>query len=86
MDNIKKRVDNTSGYTGVKQAKSGKWVAQISYDNKRLHLGSFYKLEDAIESRHKAEQERHKDFNGELIRKDYKQADLMIGEKDGNNE
>ena len=68
--NIKRKSNNTSGYTGVKKNNSGKWVSQISYNNKRIHLGTFETIEEAIVIRSNAEKVIHKDFNGELNRKD----------------
>ena len=70
--NIKRRSDNTSGYTGVKfENKTNKWKAQISLNNNRYHLGTFDTKEDAIIARNKAEIEIHKEFNGEIVRNDF---------------
>ena len=53
---------NTSGYTGVYQNKrNGHWVAQITFQGKTYYLGSFEKIEDAVEARHKGE-EMHDNF------------------------
>lgn len=49
QQNQKLHSDNTSGYTGVSWRKdSNKWKAQIQVDGKKIHLGSFARLEDAI--------------------------------------
>ena len=43
---------NTSGYTGVYQdKKTGKWTAQIGFNGKTHHLGSFTNKTDAIAAR-----------------------------------
>ncbi|MGN1346804.1 MAG: hypothetical protein ACI4V1_08455 [Eubacteriales bacterium] len=60
----KKRLisSNTSGYTGVYQNKrNGHWVAQITFQGKTYYLGSYEKIEDAVEARRKGE-EMHNDF------------------------
>lgn len=44
------RADNKSGVTGVKYS-GGKFWAQISVKGKRIHLGTFDKIEDAINER-----------------------------------
>ena len=69
--NIKRKSNNTSGYTGVKKNKQGKWVGQISYGGMRKHLGNFDTLQEAVEARRGAELKIHKEFNGEINRKDY---------------
>lgn len=45
---------NTSGYTGVARA-GNKWRAYIGYQKKRINLGSFDNIEDAIAARKDAE-------------------------------
>jgi hypothetical protein len=48
---------NTSGHIGVKwNTKLSKWVAQITKNKKRIHLGVFDNLQDAIMARRIAEQ------------------------------
>lgn len=69
--NIKRKSNNTSGYTGVKATKSGKYVAQISFNNKRIHLGTYSTIEEAVQARHDAEIKYHGEWNGELNRNDY---------------
>jgi hypothetical protein len=52
MANHAKRITNTSGYRGVKWARRQKrWVAQISVNNVRHHLGFFLEIEDAARAR-----------------------------------
>jgi len=48
--------NNTSGYIGVVWNKSNKkWDAQIKTNKKRFYLGSFEKIEDAVEARKNGE-------------------------------
>lgn len=48
--------NNTSGFNGVYQnKKTGKWVAQITFQKKNYYLGSFSRREDAVEARKKGE-------------------------------
>lgn len=53
--NIGRRKNNTSGVTGVYLQKNGKWIARITANNKNIYLGIFENKEEAIISRHKAE-------------------------------
>lgn len=46
--------NNTSGYKGVFK-KRGRWAAAIQYKKKNYYLGSYDRLEDAIEARKEAE-------------------------------
>ncbi len=57
----KPRANNKSGYPGVFQEKSGKWIAYISFKKKRYWLGRFDDKEDAIRARQRGE-EIHDDF------------------------
>jgi hypothetical protein len=51
---------NTSGYPGIYWSKiSNKWHARIGVNNKRLHLGFFDKLEDAIKAYDVAKKQHH---------------------------
>ena len=55
---LNKRViaSNSSGYNGVYQnKKTGKWIAQISFKKKTYYLGSYEKLQDAVEARRRGE-------------------------------
>lgn len=71
--NIKRKSNNTSGYTGVTiNKRTGKFVARISKNNKRFYLGSFETFEEAVKVRHKAEMVMHNKWSGEINRKDYK--------------
>lgn len=54
--NTRTRITNTSGVSGVHWRKDiNKWVARISVDYKRIHLGAFNNLEDAKKARNEAE-------------------------------
>lgn len=59
--NSKLAKNNTSGYTGVRW-NGFSWVAYIKYNNKRINLGSFDNIEDAIRERLKFEKEYFNDF------------------------
>lgn len=65
LESAKKRHvrSNTSGYNGVYlNRKTQKWVAQIGFKRKTYYLGSFRKLEDAVEARKKAEERIYGEF------------------------
>lgn len=48
---------NSSGYNGVyRNKKSGKWSAQITFKRKTYYLGSYTKIENAVEARQIAEE------------------------------
>jgi hypothetical protein len=50
--------NNKSGVKGVSWHKAGqKWTAQIKNDGVKIHLGSYDKLQDAVEARLKAEED-----------------------------
>ena len=56
--NSKKRYDNKSGRTGVWYRKdTNKWVAEIKFQYKKISLGCFENIEDAIKAREEAEYE-----------------------------
>ena len=56
MKNKKKSKNNTSGITGVTWKKRDKrWEAQITVDNKIIHLGYFKTIEEAAKARKEAE-------------------------------
>ena len=61
--NKSKYKNNTSGVTGVNWNKnSGKWVAQIQVNNKKMGLGYFNIKEDAIKTRLEAEAKYYGEF------------------------
>lgn len=71
--NIKRKINNTSGYTGVTiNKRTGKYIARISKDNKRFYLGTFNTFEEAVRARHEAEIIIHGEWSGEINRKDFK--------------
>lgn len=54
--NASKRKDNKSGTVGVSwYNRYNKWVVQIKANNKRIHLGYFTDINDAIAARKQAE-------------------------------
>ena len=57
---------NKTGHKGIYVCKrTGKYVAQITFNYKCRHLGAFELLEHAIQARRLAEQEIHKKVFGE---------------------
>ena len=64
LQNSKIPINNTSGIKGVSWHKNNnKWVARIRIDGKRVHIGSFDNIEDAI----KARQEKAKEIYGDFL-------------------
>ena len=57
INNQNKRIrsDNTTGVMGVDKRKNGKYRARINLKGKRIDLGTFDNIEDAIEERRSAE-------------------------------
>lgn len=54
---------NSSGYNGVYlNRKTQKWVAQIGFKGKTYYLGSYGKIEDAVQARRKAENQIYGEF------------------------
>lgn len=52
LANTNLRTTNTSGFKGVHfDTRAGKWRAQICVDGKRVNLGSFESMEDAIKTK-----------------------------------
>lgn len=55
--------NNKSGTKGVSWHKAGgKWTAQIKHNGKKIHLGSYDKLLDAVAARERAEEELWRDL------------------------
>lgn len=64
--NLSRKVNNKTGVTGVCfDNKSNKYRAYITKDGKRIELGLYSKLDDAIISRLKAEKELFGEFSGQ---------------------
>lgn len=73
--NIKRKTNNTSGYTGVTfNKRSGKYIARISINGNRIYLGTFDDFISAVNARHNAEIKYHKEWSGEINRKDFQNA------------
>ena len=48
----RKRKTNTSGYTGITfQKNCAKWLAQVYHNNKKVYLGLFAAIEEAVKVR-----------------------------------
>ena len=65
LENASKRLksSNESGYNGVYfNSKNQKWIAQITFKKKTIYLGSYSKLEDAVNSRKLAEERIYGEF------------------------
>lgn len=65
QNNINQRLrkDNSSGVKGVNyDSNKNKWIARIQIDGKRINLGNFNSLEDAVNARIKAEQRYYGEF------------------------
>ncbi|OGN96974.1 MAG: hypothetical protein A2Z77_00560 [Chloroflexi bacterium RBG_13_51_36] len=61
--NVGLRCDNTSGFRGVYWYRwYSKWLAYISVNGKRIHLGYFDDLQDAISARLSAEEKYFGEF------------------------
>lgn len=58
IQNIRLQSNNTSGFKGVSWW-ANRWWASIGLDNKRIHLGAFINLDDAIAARKQAEEQYH---------------------------
>lgn len=54
--NMPRKVNNTSGVTGVSKTKQGTYRAYITANHKRIDLGRHNNIEDAISARRKAEE------------------------------
>lgn len=68
---------NTSGYKGISwDDRRHKWLTYINVHGKRIFLGRFASLDDAVDARKEAEEKYHKP----LI--DQKKTDLEVGKND----
>jgi len=66
----KLRADNTTGHKGVTFSRARrKYVAQISIKGKRIYLGEYEKIEDAIEARKKGEEKYFQPYLDKLEKK-----------------
>ena len=58
--NQRKYSNNKSGHKGIYWNKqTSKWIAEITVNNKKAYLGSFFDIKDAINVRMKAEEKYH---------------------------
>lgn len=68
--NKDKPLNNTSGYKGVSWSKSKKkWHSYIRINKRRIHLGYFDDIADAINARQKAEQKFFGEFRYNVTNK-----------------
>ncbi len=71
--NQKTRKDNTSGYKGINyNGKKDRWIVRIQKDYKRIYVGGFKNLDDAIIARKNAEKEYHDGFIYDECQEKYK--------------
>ncbi|MDD4851414.1 MAG: transcriptional regulator [Gemmiger sp.] len=56
LEKRKSRSDNTSGFRGVTQTKSGRFCVAIGFRKKKYYLGTFYSYQEAVDARLKAEE------------------------------
>ena len=62
--NQKKRSDNKSGHRGVHfRQDRNKWVAQIAYDSKRVTLGTYDSIDEAITAYQEASLKYHREYS-----------------------
>lgn len=54
--NRRTRIDNKSGHIGIsKRNKSGKWIVRVTINKKRIYLGEYELLKDAVSAKETAE-------------------------------
>lgn len=58
--NSKLSKNNTSGIKGVQSTRNGKWVASLTLNRRRIHLGTYETIEEAAEARRKGEEKYFK--------------------------
>ena len=58
--NSKLSKNNKSGIKGVRQARSGRWVARLMLNGKNINLGTYDTIEEAAEARRKGEEKYFK--------------------------
>ena len=58
----KKRVDNTTGYTGVYKTRCGTYMASITLNKVRHYLGTYPSLQQAVKARQEGVEKYHKPF------------------------
>lgn len=80
--NMPMRSDNTSGYIGVSETKSGKYRAYITVNKRRIDLGTYANASSAYEARRAAERLLHVTSNPITIDEKCNIAFLCELEKD----
>lgn len=66
MNAFNRKVNNESGYLGVRRLSNGKWQSSITVNYQNIGLGSYERLEDAVEARKQAELK----YRGEYSKKE----------------
>ena len=62
--NMKRRIDNSSGVTGVYfDSSKNKWIGEISINNKYKRLGCFNNFNDAVKARKDAEEKYYGEYS-----------------------
>lgn len=77
-NNINQRVrkDNTSGIKGVNwDDKKQKWISRISVNKKRIYLGAFDDIEEAIKIRKEYENKYHNEYSYDNSQQIFKAVD-----------
>lgn len=60
--NLKKKITNTSGYTGIRKTDHGRFNARITVNRKEIHIGNFETIEEAKKARIETEKRLHGEF------------------------
>lgn len=81
--NLVRKKNNTSGRAGVSRCKDGRWRAYINVNRRQIYLGSYEKIEDAIEAREKAELKYYGEYRNLYPEKSGKE--IIVPEADCKN-
>ena len=75
--NTKLNTKNTSGYKGVRFVKN-RWSATITHKNKKIHVGRFKTIEEAVYARKKKANELFGEFVSKIEKLEEEIHDLRI--------
>jgi hypothetical protein len=53
--NQRSRISNTTGVTGVQKTTNNTWMVRISSNNKKIYIGTYKRIEEAIKARKESE-------------------------------